>query len=111
MTVPAYPAPKLLEGGLDLIFPPMCVGCRHVGRWICPECWPRVPWIEDRQCFECAKPSPTVRCVRCSGMSRSLDRLVAVAPAPMRKSPATERPVMLIIAFVLKSQVMNPRVQ
>jgi ComF family protein len=79
MTVPTYPAPALLEVGLDLVFPPMCVGCRRVGRWICAECWPSVPWIEDRQCFECSKPSPTVSCVGCSGVSRSLDRLIAVA--------------------------------
>ena len=77
--MPDYPPAALLERGLDLLFPPMCVGCRRVGRWICARCWPQVPWIVERKCFECGRTSPTVTCVRCSGASSSLDRLIAVA--------------------------------
>jgi ComF family protein len=43
--LPAYPSPSLTERVLDEIFPPLCVGCRRIGRWICDRCWPRVAWI------------------------------------------------------------------
>lgn len=77
--LPAYPQPALFEQGLDLLFPPVCVGCRRVGRWICVDCWKAVRWIHERTCFECGRPSPTVTCVRCNGKGLSLDRLIAIA--------------------------------
>ena len=77
-TPPTYPPLRLLDRGLDLFFPPVCVGCRRVGRWICVRCWDEVPWISERTCFECRRPSPTVTCVRCSGEAPSLERLIAV---------------------------------
>lgn len=43
--LPDYPSPSLTERLLDEIFPPLCVGCRRVGRWICERCWPRVAWV------------------------------------------------------------------
>lgn len=76
---PNYPPSRLFDRGLDLFFPPVCVGCRRVGRWICVRCWQLVPWIEERTCFECRRPSTTVTCIRCSGKAASLERLIAVA--------------------------------
>jgi ComF family protein len=76
---PLYPSRRLVERALDLFFPPVCVGCRRVGRWICEFCWDCAPWIAERTCFGCGRPSPTVSCVRCSGKARSLERLIAVS--------------------------------
>jgi ComF family protein len=44
---PRYPDRSLVERSLDLVFPPLCVGCRRIGRWICAMCWQRVPWIGE----------------------------------------------------------------
>jgi ComF family protein len=43
--IPTYPPPTLAERVLDQVFPPLCVGCRRVGRWICDQCWPKVSWL------------------------------------------------------------------
>lgn len=77
--VPGYPPPALLERGLDLLFPPVCVGCRRVGRWICPRCWPRVRWIAERSCLRCKAPSSDAICLGCAGASSSCQSVVAVA--------------------------------
>lgn len=45
LRLPGYPSPTLTERLLDEIFPPLCVGCRRIGRWICDRCWPRVAWL------------------------------------------------------------------
>jgi ComF family protein len=44
--LPVYPWPTLRERLLDEVFPPLCVGCRRAGRWICDRCWPKVPWLD-----------------------------------------------------------------
>ncbi len=40
-----YPVRTLTERILDEIFPPLCVGCRRIGRWICDRCWMQVAWL------------------------------------------------------------------
>lgn len=75
---PAYPVGGLVERSLDLLFPPLCVGCRRVGRWICPRCWPAVSWLRATECGLCGRPSMSTPCPRCAGGSHSLDAILAV---------------------------------
>jgi ComF family protein len=76
---PAYPSPRLLERSLDLLFPPLCVGCRRVGRWICPDCWPRVGWLAGSICGVCNVPSGQNPCRQCSDPTSPVRTVVAVA--------------------------------
>src|SRR5437764_1366450 len=46
-SLPAYPPPNRVERLLDLVFPPTCVGCRCLGRWICNSCWREATWLDD----------------------------------------------------------------
>jgi ComF family protein len=47
--LPEYPPRSRLESALDLLFPPKCVGCGRIGRWICARCWPAVHWLGANQ--------------------------------------------------------------
>lgn len=40
-----YPQATVVERVLDQIFPPLCVGCSRMGRWICERCWGQVSWV------------------------------------------------------------------
>lgn len=42
---------------LDLIFPPVCVGCQTIGRWICNECAPKSLVINEEECLYCRENS------------------------------------------------------
>jgi ComF family protein len=77
--VPPSPAAGLVERALDLLFPPRCVGCGSIGRWICDRCWPAVPWLPERRCSLCGRHAPQTTCVTCSGGSSALDGVIAVA--------------------------------
>ena len=44
--IPPYPKPGRVDRAVDLLFPAVCVGCRRIGRWICPRCWRTVPWYD-----------------------------------------------------------------
>lgn len=76
---PTYPASGLLARGLDLLFPPTCVGCRRIGRWICQHCWPQVGWLPPSHCLICGRPWLADTCIACEGHDTSLDGLTAVA--------------------------------
>ena len=43
--LPLYPPVTRIERVLDEMFPPVCVGCRRIGRWICERCWTNVSWL------------------------------------------------------------------
>ncbi|MGH2448415.1 MAG: ComF family protein [Chloroflexota bacterium] len=73
---PAHPRTPRLERALDLIFPPSCVGCRRVGRWICEECWPKVPWMCGNVCLSCGSPAAGPWCGACSRAASELDQLL-----------------------------------
>lgn len=73
-----YPAPGRLERALDLLFPPVCVGCRRIGRWICERCWDLSPFIPDGGCERCGKPSTTPLCTTCGSGAFLLHRVNAV---------------------------------
>jgi ComF family protein len=77
--LPEYPAPTILERGLDLIFPPTCVGCRKIGRWICTGCWQKVHWLGDIRCGTCDRHWIQNPCPHCTGRSGALAGMAAAA--------------------------------
>ncbi|MDQ2741029.1 MAG: ComF family protein [Chloroflexota bacterium] len=76
---PAYPVGRPVERALDVLFPPQCVGCRRIGRWICARCWDRMPWLLGERCGLCDAPSALNPCGHCGLGASSLDALLAVA--------------------------------
>ncbi len=60
----------LIEGVLDLLFPPRCGGCRRPGSWFC------------QGCRRAVRPLPALLCPRCS-------RLCSVIPCPMCSNPGS----------------------
>jgi ComF family protein len=85
--LPPYPPSTLVERGLDLIFPPTCVGCRKIGRWICDRCWQQVYWLEDLRCGTCDRTWVKNPCPHCE---RRGSALAAVAAAAAFDGPARE---------------------
>lgn len=67
-----------MEMVLDVLFPPVCVGCRRVGRWVCPSCWVQVPWLIGNTCPRCRRPSLGKTCLACDS-GGAVDSVVAVA--------------------------------
>lgn len=43
---------------LDLVMPPLCVGCRKAGVWLCEACAAAVPLYTGAQCSRCGRPWP-----------------------------------------------------
>lgn len=41
---------------LDLVAPPLCVGCRKVGVWLCAPCAENTPLYVSAQCPRCGRP-------------------------------------------------------
>lgn len=41
---------------LDLVAPPLCVGCRAVGMWLCSTCAANIPLHVGAQCPWCGRP-------------------------------------------------------
>mgnify|MGYP001248780839 CR=1 FL=1 len=41
---------------LDLVAPPLCVGCRAVGMWLCSACAANIPLHVGAQCPWCGRP-------------------------------------------------------
>jgi len=77
--VPAYPVGRPVERALDVLFPPQCVGCRRIGRWICDRCWDQMPWLLGERCGACDAPSALNPCGHCGPGAGPLDTLLAVA--------------------------------
>jgi ComF family protein len=73
-----YPPPTAVERVLDLVFPPLCVGCRRIGRWICDRCWQKMPWLFSHACSGCRRRWMDRMCFACAGQSTALDALIAV---------------------------------
>jgi competence protein ComFC len=44
---------------LDLFFPKLCLGCNHLGCYICNACEKQIVFIEKEHCFYCKKTSDT----------------------------------------------------
>ncbi len=43
---------------LDVIFPRFCIGCGHLGKFICGRCASDIPYFSDQVCPYCELPSP-----------------------------------------------------
>jgi len=87
---------KLKILALDLLFPPHCAACQHLGAWLCPDCLDEVETIEPPVCQHCGLPlagsltrddSATV-CARCQVSPIQLDGLRACAfhGGPLREA-------------------------
>lgn len=75
---PGYPARGAVERALDLLFPPLCVSCRRIGRWICAECWEAVSWKLGSTCMSCGVLSAGQLCETCGPVPSALRSVVAV---------------------------------
>jgi ComF family protein len=76
---PSVPRTPRIERALDLLFPPVCVGCHRVGGWLCPRCWNQVEWLHTATCGVCGRQSAVNPCPGCAPGRSSLDAILAVA--------------------------------
>jgi ComF family protein len=76
--------------GLDLLFPPLCVGCGRLGERFCSHCAQAVEAVPQPQCTHCGfvLPAVTARCVNCAG--RVDDPLTFTRAAALHSSPLRE---------------------
>ena len=56
---------KLIQSGLDLLFPPACVYCKAPNIWLCSDCYSKIPLIKSDVCYSCGTPSISVSCSQC----------------------------------------------
>ncbi len=76
------PRERALSALLGLLFPPRCVVCQRVGDWICPECLPAFPHLQEPLCARCSAPvqEGTALCVGCQREPLRLGGGRSVAP-------------------------------
>lgn len=66
-------------GILDLLFPPRCVSCGKVGKYICKKCFSKIDFIRHQICPICLKPSiDGVSHYKC-GTKYTIDGMFALA--------------------------------
>jgi ComF family protein len=60
-------AHKLLQHGLDLLFPPRCAGCERSGHLLCQQCLQTMQPLTGPLCQRCGALllSPTAQCISC----------------------------------------------
>jgi len=66
----------------ELLFPTRCAACGlYAGRWLCPSCTARLPYIRGPVCRRCGKPAlyEVEECEQCRGRVRRLDFCRALA--------------------------------
>ena len=56
---------RLLNAGLDMVFPPRCVACKEFGAYICPACRPLIARAEAPRCDHCWSPDEGAKCESC----------------------------------------------
>jgi competence protein ComFC len=62
----------------DFFFPPVCVGCGKIGKFICAQCSQNLPLILPPFCEKCGKPEPTgLLCPTCWGWKANIDGIRA----------------------------------
>lgn len=68
---------SLFQQGLDLLFPPRCVGCRHAGHLLCPACLRTMQPLTALCCRRCGMPLAATgeRCAACQHRAFHLDGL------------------------------------
>lgn len=64
---------------LDLLFPPRCVACQHVGEWFCPACQSQIERIPPPWCQRCGRPLEEGECRYCRRFDLDIDGLRAMA--------------------------------
>lgn len=66
-TILFKPVQKLLQQGLDLLFPPRCAGCQQSGYLLCPTCLHSMQPLPPPICQYCGLPLTTMtdRCSFC----------------------------------------------
>jgi competence protein ComFC len=58
----------------DLFFPPVCVGCGKIGKFICTKCMQNLPLLLPPLCEKCGKPESTgLLCPTCWGWQANID--------------------------------------
>ncbi len=92
MTAPHGPAwlVRLGRVGLDLLFPPTCVGCGRAGQIFCPTCAQAVAPVPEPRCASCGRPQPVAveRCPQCR--RRAGEPLLKVRAAALHTHPLRE---------------------
>jgi ComF family protein len=73
--------PELIAGLLNLLFPPVCAGCKQVGALFCAECTAAVSWLAEPLCLACGRPTAvSVRqCEQCRQRPLSVQQVRAAA--------------------------------
>lgn len=79
------------HAGLDLIFPPVCVGCGGAGHSFCPACAQAVEPVPQPICADCGRPQPAAvaRCAVCRAEANSplrFSRAAALHTHPLREA-------------------------
>jgi ComF family protein len=73
-------------GLLDILFPPLCIGCGEplgAGRGFCPACWSGITFLDGPACDCCGlpfafDPGPGTRCGACLSQPPAFDRARAI---------------------------------
>lgn len=70
-----------VQRGIDLLFPPQCLGCGRSGYQFCPACAQAVQPISPPICARCGRPqtAPTRRCRLCRQIEDNPLQMVRVA--------------------------------
>ncbi len=81
----------VIDVGLTLLFPPLCVGCGRLGQRFCPDCAQTVEVTPHPQCAHCGfhQSTPTARCPHCvryRDNSLHFTRAAALHTAPLREA-------------------------
>jgi ComF family protein len=82
---------QVTDVSLDLIFPPLCIGCGRLGENFCPVCAQSVEPVPQPQCAHCGRPqlAPTARCANCRRHPNDplrLTRTAALYTSPLRQA-------------------------
>jgi ComF family protein len=78
--------PKLKTALTDLLFPPLCIGCREplgAGHGFCADCWGSIAFLDGPMCDCCGLPfafdaGEGTRCAACLARQPSYDRARAI---------------------------------
>lgn len=76
---------RLIDAGVDLLFPPRCVACSRLGPWLCTTCISNIDVLAPPLCRRCGLPlqasgpggTLAQRCGRCQQLSQEWEGLLA----------------------------------
>jgi predicted amidophosphoribosyltransferase len=66
---------------MDVVFPPVCPGCKRVGELFCERCRDDVSWLQDPICIHCGRPlsHSHSHCLSCESRPMPLERVRTAA--------------------------------